>query len=153
MDFLNENIWISIEVSLKFVPRGPISSIPALVQIMAWRRPGDKPLSEPVMARLLTHICVTQPQWVNLSIHRTIDHRFCDCCYPGGLIGITTQAQYHYFQTLRLALESQLPEEICMVLWNQSDQCFNWQRTYYVMGKLCEDYGNILQKFDWCARP
>ena len=32
---------------------------------MAWRRPGDKLLSEPVMARLLTHICVTRPQWVN----------------------------------------------------------------------------------------
>ena len=62
--FLNENIRISIEISLKFVPSGPINNIPALVQIMAWRRPGDKPLSEPVMARLLTHICVTRSQWV-----------------------------------------------------------------------------------------
>ena len=44
--FLNENVWISIEVSLKFVPRGPINNIPALVQIMAWRRPCDNPLSE-----------------------------------------------------------------------------------------------------------
>ena len=32
---------------------------------MAWRRPGDKPLSEPVMVSLQTHICVTQPQWIN----------------------------------------------------------------------------------------
>ena len=39
----------SIKFSLKFVPKGPIDNIPALVQIMAWRRPGDKPLSEPVM--------------------------------------------------------------------------------------------------------
>ena len=31
---------------------------------MAWRRPGDKPLSEPMMVRLPTHICVTRPQWV-----------------------------------------------------------------------------------------
>ena len=30
--------------------RGPINNIPALVQIMAWCRPGDKPLSEPMMA-------------------------------------------------------------------------------------------------------
>ena len=37
----------------------------ALVQIMAWRRPGDKPLSGPMMVRLPTHICVTRPQWVN----------------------------------------------------------------------------------------
>ena len=47
--FLNENVWILIKFSLKFVPRGPISNIPALVQIMAWRRRGDKPLSEPEM--------------------------------------------------------------------------------------------------------
>ena len=62
--FLNENVWIPIKISLKFVPKDPINNIPALVQIMAWRRPGDKPLSEPIMVTLLTHICVTRPQWV-----------------------------------------------------------------------------------------
>ena len=35
----------------KFVPYGQINNIPALVQIMAWRHPGDKPLSEPVLTR------------------------------------------------------------------------------------------------------
>ena len=63
--FFNENVWISIKISLKFVPKGPINNIPSLVQIMAWHWPGDKPLSEPMMARLPTHICVTRPQWVN----------------------------------------------------------------------------------------
>ena len=47
--FLNENMWISINISLNFVSKGPIKNIPSLVQIMTWRRPGDKPLSEPVM--------------------------------------------------------------------------------------------------------
>ena len=61
---LNENFRISIKILLKCVPKGPINNIPALVQIMAWRRPGDKPLSEPMMASLQTHICVTRPQWV-----------------------------------------------------------------------------------------
>ena len=64
--FLNENVWIPIKISLKFVLEGPINNIPALVQIMAWRRPGDKPLSELMMVRLLTHICVTRPQWVKI---------------------------------------------------------------------------------------
>ena len=63
--FLNENVRISIKISLKFVPKGSFNNIPALVQIMAWRRPGDKPLSEPMMFNLPTHICVTRPQWVN----------------------------------------------------------------------------------------
>ena len=64
--FVNENVWISIKISLNFVPGGPINNIPSLVQIMAWRRPGDKPLSEPMMISLLTHIWATQsimPLW------------------------------------------------------------------------------------------
>ena len=64
--FLNEKIRISIKISLKFVPKVPINNIPALVQIMAWRRPGAKPLSEPMMIILLTHTCVTRPQWVKV---------------------------------------------------------------------------------------
>ena len=47
--------------------KGSIRSIPVLVQIMACRRPGDKPLSEPVMVSLLTYICVTRSQGVNYS--------------------------------------------------------------------------------------
>ena len=62
--FLNENIWIAIKISLQFIPTVPINNIPALVQIMAWRRPGVKPLSETMLASLLRHICVTRPQWV-----------------------------------------------------------------------------------------
>ena len=66
--FFNENASISIEISLKFVPKCLINNIPALVQIMAWCQPGNKPLSEPVMVNLLTHICVTQCLWVNWLI-------------------------------------------------------------------------------------
>ena len=62
--FLNENVWILIEISLKFVPKGQINNIPVLVKMMALRRPVDKQLSEPIVVRLPTHICVTRPQWV-----------------------------------------------------------------------------------------
>ena len=62
--FSNDNICISMRIFLKFVPNGLIKSIPALVQLMAWRRRGAKPLSEPMMVNLPTHICVTRPQWV-----------------------------------------------------------------------------------------
>ena len=71
--FLNGNIWIPIKISLKFVPKGPINNIPALAQILAWRRSGDKPLSEPMMVSLLTHICVTRPQWVNHHSEISLD--------------------------------------------------------------------------------
>ena len=104
--FLNENVWITIIISLKFVPKGSINNNPALFQIMAWPRPGfrfadgisnafswmkialitislkyvprgpgsiksafvqimtwhrtgDKPLSESIPPKLLTHIYVS----------------------------------------------------------------------------------------------
>ena len=62
--FLNGNWYILMKISFKFFPQGPINNIPALVQIMALRRPGDKPLSEPVMVNCMMNLCVTQFQWV-----------------------------------------------------------------------------------------
>ena len=54
---LNEKLWISLQISLKFVSKVPINNIPALVQLMT--------LSEPMMVTLLMRICTTRPQWVN----------------------------------------------------------------------------------------
>ena len=62
--FLNENAWLLVKISPKFVPKFPMNNIPALVQIMASRRPGAKPLSEPTTVSLLMNICVTWPQLV-----------------------------------------------------------------------------------------
>ena len=42
--FLNENICILLKILLKFVLKGWMKNIPALVQIMAWRRLGDRPI-------------------------------------------------------------------------------------------------------------
>ena len=54
--FSNAFPWMKIyefriKISLKFAPKGPINNILSLVQIMAWCRPGDKPLSEPTMTQ------------------------------------------------------------------------------------------------------
>ena len=49
--FLNENNRILIRISLKFVPRSPVDNKLALVQVMAWRQTGDKPLHEPTMTQ------------------------------------------------------------------------------------------------------
>ena len=77
-----KNVQISNKFSLKFVPRVLINNIPALRQIMAWRRRGDKPLSEPVMVNLLMHICVTRPQWVNLVMEYSgLSARYYFCSY------------------------------------------------------------------------
>ena len=49
--FLDDDDRIPIQISLKFVPRVPIDNKLALVQEMAWRRTGDKPLPEPMMTQ------------------------------------------------------------------------------------------------------
>ena len=78
--FLNENVWISIKMSLKFVPIGPINNSPALIQIMTWHQSVDKPLSEPMMVNLLLeHICVTRPQWIK-SYHDTFTDLSAHVC-------------------------------------------------------------------------
>ena len=82
--FLNENVWILTEISLKFVPKGSINNNPALFQVMAWRRPGDKPLSEPMMVSSQTHICVTRPRWV----------KWRKSCYP--CKGTNAQLQWRH---------------------------------------------------------
>ena len=64
-----------MKISLKFVLKGPINNIPALPQIVAWRRPGDKPLSEPMMASLLMHIWVTWLQGFNAVLTYTITNK------------------------------------------------------------------------------
>ena len=65
--FLNEKILISIKLSLKFIRNGPINNIQALVQIMAWRRPGDNPLSEP-MAHMSHSASMSSRDWIHDSI-------------------------------------------------------------------------------------
>ena len=47
----NEGVWISITISLKFVPKGPIDYKSALVQVMAWHRTGEKQLPESMLTK------------------------------------------------------------------------------------------------------
>ena len=51
--FVNENVCILIQISLKFVPWCPIDNKSVLVQVMAWQRKGDKPLPEPMLTQFM----------------------------------------------------------------------------------------------------
>ena len=60
---------INFESNLtEYFPKGIFDNIPELMQKMAWRLPGDRPLTEPMTVILLMHVCVTWPQWVNDSM-------------------------------------------------------------------------------------
>ena len=74
--FLNENIWILIKISLKFVPKGRINNIPALGQMMAWRLVGVKPSSEPMMDywRIYASLSLNELTICKQYFHFTIKH-------------------------------------------------------------------------------
>ena len=127
--FLNENILIAIEISLKFVPKGPINNIPALVLIMAWRRPGDKPLSEPRMISLPTHICATRPQWVNKGQTRQTKNQCISVMHYGynltgslRLVIITLRGNELYYETNKMFIydswgsQQQISHQNCCVI-------------------------------------
>ena len=94
--FSNAFSWMKMfEYRLKFhwslFFRVQLINILALVQIMAWRRPGDKPLSEPMVVSLPTHICVARPQWVNIAATSP----------RGQYVEWTVQSSYQRFSNLR----------------------------------------------------
>ena len=74
-----------------------ISNIPVLVQIMARRRSGDEPLSEPMMVSLLTHICITRPQWVKAGRGSELFTFWTQTIFPE--LGIVV------FQTMKIIIE------------------------------------------------
>ena len=62
---MNGRFCISIRISLKFIPKGPIDNTSALVQVKAWHRTGDKPLPEPMLPSSLMHICGSRGKCVS----------------------------------------------------------------------------------------
>ena len=125
--FLNENVWISIKISLNFVPRCPVNYIPALVQIMAWRRPGDKPLSEPMIVGLPTHICITRPQWVNTLWPEDL-HRWTGCSLVQVMIWHCTTPS-HYLNQCWLTI-NWTPRNKLQSKFNQNTQCLSQENSF-----------------------
>ena len=141
--FLNENVWISIKISLKFVPKGLISNIPALIQLMAWRRPGNKPLSEPMMVSLPTHICVTRPQWVK------INHFISFCCpYIWASMDVQQSRMWigeelFYGRSHPRSQPRHQPDDTCnqvvtiLLIWHQLCEYIIFHRDVYMLTDAC----------------
>ena len=69
---LNDNFHILIRISLKFVPKGPIDYKPALIQVMAWHRTGNKQLSEPMTAYFAVTYLHYSCQYHMLNLYKEI---------------------------------------------------------------------------------
>ena len=66
---------------------------------MVWRRSGDKPLSEPMMVSLPTHICVTRPQWVKYSciIVTTVHLQLYNSVFSKTMLMVTGWILLHFY--------------------------------------------------------
>ena len=62
--FVNEKFYILIKILLKFVPNGSNDYDPTSVEVMAWCRKGDKPLSEPMQTKFTDPY---MPHWGEMS--------------------------------------------------------------------------------------
>ena len=93
-----------------------------LTIIQHCRRPGDKPLFEAMMVRLLTHICVTRPQWVNIVCTYT---KFYISYMCNDVVFAVTDIITHYVcwfigqRELSNSQGSLLPKQIC---WTSLDE-------------------------------
>ena len=124
---------------MKFVPKGWINNIPALVQIMAWRRPGDKPLSETMLVRLLTHICVTRPQWVNTAKYTKC--KYCVTCPPyfNQLSLWTYSISFMWVSHAHLSLDSPSINDLIATKCNSDALLMYW---WYVLNHELVNYWN-----------
>ena len=125
--------WKCMNISLKYIPRVPNNNIPTLLQIMAWRRPDDKPLSEPMMVNLLTHTCVIRPQWVNVRspvIFQSIRTKeklkcwayFWACCYDNQELVSLSVIGDHFHDSWR-------PKLMVILDWGRYN-FFTWSDTW-----------------------
>ena len=62
--FLNEYVWISIKISLKFVPEGPINNIPHWFRYWLGADEATSHYLDQCCSSLLTQVCVTRPQCI-----------------------------------------------------------------------------------------
>ena len=141
-----ENIQISIKISLEFLLKGGINNIPALVWIMAWRQPGNKPLSEPLMANLLTHICVTLGiflPWPSSSQNGSVYLSVCSFSLSVCLSVTPHYFQYYHWQkwcaSKRQGQRSNIKDAEVKInfawIW-EFPQC-NFYLNLYMVTKLC----------------
>ena len=149
MDFFNENVWILTKISLKIVLEGPINKIQALVQIMPWCRPGDKPLSEPMMVTLLTHMYVSQ--WVNAI--ETLLHGISNGCIKSST-SLSHRLRWLFFTCSVNFIEISFGVIVYVVMGSLQLVYMPWERSCHEMRRIFirsvyQSVGYNKLKFPW----
>ena len=132
---VNENVWISMKISVKFVPKSPINNIPASVQIIAWRRSGPNELS--VLVAFVTGDTST---WSSVTLGS-----LSPFCWKSFIVSnvtcITFPRLSNYYinylqniQHLNLILQ-----EICLIIWVLYVKLTCAQTSHWWLEFLCSE--------------
>ena len=113
----NENWYVFIHNSLKFPPDGSINNKSSSVPIMAWRRTGDKPLSE--ISGGLVYWCTSVPLGLG-ALNRNTKFSFINVHL------ITSFVKYRPLRSGRnMLIHSLVPMCWLMLFWPSSNQSMN----------------------------
>ena len=95
---------------------------------MAWHRPSDKSLSEPITVSLLTHVCVTRPQWVNVTsstrfgLSLMVVNGLCFRCYHLHTLSLHTNMNGLYMN-IKMNMPNHFPHRLgwmyCKSKWTR----------------------------------
>ena len=93
-------------IEFLFVPKSPIENKPELVQVMAWRRTGDKPLPEPLLGGRRNSSALAEWSCVFLALtHRFGVYLICVYIlytfYVGGTY-INNNSYYYYYYIMEM---------------------------------------------------
>ena len=102
---------------------------------MAWCRPSDKPLSEPTIAGVLMHICITWPQWVNSTQSQAVNVTALICYQQ--VVGISMQEicmVWFYVRHKTNHPAALVTVEHYLMADISSDSTMKYSRTYFTMG-------------------
>ena len=120
---------------------------------MAWCRPGDKPLSEPKMVRLPTHICVTRPQWVNTLWTRSIRAHSCIFTYHFIYIHYFCDWQHWFRYTFSINSDNDVTADLSVLkittaVFHPMDH-IGWKMFQYILCNLLHGICTVWKISTW----
>ena len=115
--FCYVNCCILIQISLQFVPRGPVNDITELVKII-WHQTGDRPLSDKWWCSLFKLIHASLPPNFKRIWFFTPNHSHSKRCNKRLVCILKRSPVYHWPSVCTLEVTSAVPEQLTMLCFS-----------------------------------
>ena len=132
--FLNENVKILIQISLKFAPRSSNDNKSALVQVMVHSQSGAKPLPELMLTycrpSLLMHMCGTRGRWIKRTpknkLWRNFNQNIILFCQKVHWKMLSARCWPFFLQASLCSVITQNSSQIKQHMWELQVMCKLW---------------------------